>query len=162
MQVQMVMPENKLTALLPGAEFSDAYRLVIDEPDIDAITAARRVMERAPGWIRGLMSMRNRIVALWGLKSAQLALHERQDESARVGAFPVISRASERVVLGFDDKHLDFRIVVDVAKVDASHSRITATTLVRTRNLLGRAYLAIVLPFHRIIVRTMLYQAARA
>jgi hypothetical protein len=160
-QVQMVMPENKLTALLPGAKFSDSYCLVVDEPDIDAITAARRAMGRAPGWIHGLMHLRNRIASLFDLKPARLALLENQDGSERVGAFPVISSAAERVVLGFDDKHLDFRIVVDVAKIDASHSQITATTLVRPHNLLGRTYLGVVLPFHRMIVPAMLAQAVR-
>jgi Protein of unknown function (DUF2867) len=158
-QVQMVMPENKLTALLPGAKFSDAYCLVVDEPDIDAITAARCVMERVPAWIRALMQLRNRFASLLDLKPARLALHEHG--SARAGAFPVISSAPERVVLGFDDKHLDFRIVVDVAKIDVSHSQITTTTLVRPRNPLGRAYLAVVLPFHRMSSPPCLPQAVR-
>jgi hypothetical protein len=161
-RVQKVQTENKLIALLPGAAFSDAYRLLVDEPDIDAITAARRVMEHPPIWIRGLMSLRNGIVSLLGLKLAQLALHEKQDESSLAGAFPVISRAPECVVLGFDDKHLDFRIVVEAVGVDAQRSKITVTTLVRPHNLLGRTYLAGVLPFHRIIVPAMLVQAAQA
>jgi hypothetical protein len=161
-RVQKVQTESKLTALLPGVAFSDAYRLLVDEPDIDAITAARRVMEHPPIWIRGLMSLRNGIVSLLGLKPAQLALHEKQDESSLAGAFPVISRAQERVVLGFDDKHLDFRIVVEAVGVDARRSQITVTTLVRPHNLLGRTYLAGVLPFHRIIVPAMLVQAAQA
>ena len=38
--------------------------------------------------------------------------------------------------------------------------RVTATTLVLTHNLLGRTYLAIILPFHRLIVRAMLRQVA--
>lgn len=108
MHVQMVMPESKLTVLLPGAKFSDAYRLVVDEPDLDAITAARRVLERSPRWIRWLMRLRNQITSLFGLKPAELALHDRREGSANVGAFPIISNAPERVVLGFDDKHLDF------------------------------------------------------
>jgi len=38
--------------------------------------------------------------------------------------------------------------------------RVTATTLVLTHNLLGRSYLAIILPFHRLIVRTLLRRVA--
>jgi hypothetical protein len=38
--------------------------------------------------------------------------------------------------------------------------QVTATTLVKTHNRLGRAYLAIILPFHRLIVRAMLRQIA--
>jgi hypothetical protein len=37
---------------------------------------------------------------------------------------------------------------------------VTATTIVRTHNLLGRAYLATILPFHRLIVQQMLSQVA--
>ncbi len=60
---------------------------------------------------------------------------------------------------GLDDKHLDFRVVIDVAGT-ADQQRVTATTLVLTHNLLGRAYLTIILPFHRLIVRNMLRQVA--
>jgi hypothetical protein len=59
------------------------------------------------------------------------------------------------LVAGFNDHHLDFRVVVDVA----AGEQVTATTLVKTHNFLGRLYLAIVLPFHRLIVRSMLRRA---
>jgi hypothetical protein len=42
----------------------------------------------------------------------------------------------------------------------SSDRRVTATTLVLTHNLLGRVYLAIILPFHRLIVPAMLRQVA--
>jgi hypothetical protein len=50
-------------------------------------------------------------------------------------------------------------VVVDVA-ICRNGQRVTATTLVLTHNLLGRAYLAIILPFHRLIVRSLLRQIA--
>jgi Protein of unknown function (DUF2867) len=68
-------------------------------------------------------------------------------------------RTPERLVAGFDDKHLDFRVVVDVAAADHGR-RVTATTLVLTHNLLGRAYLTVILPFHRLVVRALLRQVA--
>ena len=49
--------------------------------------------------------------------------------------------------------------MVDVA-ASGHGKRVTATTLVLTHNLLGRAYLAIILPFHRLIARTMMRQVA--
>jgi len=63
------------------------------------------------------------------------------------------------LVAGLDDAHLDFRLVVDVAGTGAER-RVTATTLVLTHNLLGRAYLAVILPFHRLIVPSMLRKIA--
>lgn len=150
MQVQTVIPDARSIAFLPSAKFSDSYRVIVDEPDVDAIAATERVMASAPRWIGALLALRNRIVAPLGLKAAQF------------GEFPVISRTPERVVLGFDDKHLDFRILVDAHESGVGRSQITATTLVRTHNLLGRIYLACVSPFHRMIVPAMLARAHNA
>jgi hypothetical protein len=76
-----------------------------------------------------------------------------------VGIFPILSEKPDRLVAGFNDKHLDFRIVVDVATSGARRN-VTATTLVLTHNWLGRTYLAIIMPFHRLIVRALLRQVA--
>jgi hypothetical protein len=57
------------------------------------------------------------------------------------------------------DSHLDFRAVVDVVAASDGR-RVIATILVLTRNWLGRTYLAIILPFHRLVVRSMLAQVA--
>jgi hypothetical protein len=74
----------------------------------------------------------------------------------RIGLFPVISSTPERVVLGFNDSHLDFRLVIDVATLGELRRQVIVTTLVQTHNWLGRTYLAIVMPFHRRIVPAML------
>jgi hypothetical protein len=135
--------------LLPAADFADAFSLVVDDPGLDAVAAARRAMERPPGWIRALMSLRDMLVRPLGLRTR----HDRAvSQSARIGAFPVLSQTPQRVVMGLDDRHLDFRLAVDVAVLDARRREVTATTLVRTHNRLGRVYLALILPFHRRIV----------
>lgn len=107
-----------------------------------------------PDWISGLMAARNVLVTPFGLRTP---VPGRTGAPEAIGAFPIVSEAPERLVAGFDDRHLDFRVVVDVVRTGGG-SRVTATTLVRTHNLLGRAYLAAVLPFHRIIVPAMLRQ----
>jgi hypothetical protein len=160
MGVLKVRPAADAMPLLPGAQFADAYRLVVAEPEIDAITAARRALARAPRWVTALMVLRTVVVAPFGLKGRRRDREGAYDEGGAVGVFPIIGRTPARVVLGFDDKHLDFRIVVDLTVVDARRSQITVTTLVRTHNRFGRAYLAAVLPFHRTIVPTLLAQAA--
>jgi hypothetical protein len=112
------------------------------------------MMERRPGWVSGLLVLRNLAVTPFGLKRGALAGAE------RIGIFPLVSASPERVVMGFDDAHLDFRVVVEVAP-ERDGQKVTATTFVRTRNRLGRLYLAAVKPFHRVIVRAMLAQVAR-
>jgi len=61
------------------------------------------------------------------------------------------------VILGFDDSHLNFRISV---LVDGTHAY--AATWVHRNNALGRAYLAVIMPFHIVIMRTAIGQVASA
>jgi Protein of unknown function (DUF2867) len=147
----------EVRGLLPGADFADAFSLTIDDPSVDAVTAAHRAIERPPGWISSLMRLRDAIVKPLGLRTGDDAALARMD---RIGVFPVLSRTPERVVLGLDDKHLDFRLAVDVATLDARRREIVATTLVQTHNRLGRTYLALILPFHRRIVPALMARNA--
>ena len=71
----------------------------------------------------------------------------------------MVSQTPDRLVAGFNDKHLDFRSWW-TWRPQAQSQSVTATTLVLTHNLLGRAYLAIIMPFHRLIVRALLRQVA--
>jgi hypothetical protein len=156
MKVREVDPNVDAGALLAGAQFIDAYSIAIEDTALDARHAAEKMLARGPRWIAALLTLRNLMVAPFGLKSSAPS---RTGASDIIGIFPVVSQTPDRLVAGFDDKHLDFRVVVDVAT--AGHGQhVTATTLVLTHNLLGRVYLAVILPFHRLIVRAMLRQVA--
>jgi len=159
MSVCKLAPEATTAPLLAGADFADAYRLEVESPPFDAGDAARRIFARTPRWVSALLALRDRLVGLVGLRRTDEA---HPDAGPRIGFFPVVSQTPERVVMGFDDWHLDFRVVVDVRDLGAARRQVTATTLVRTHNLAGRAYLGLIKPFHRAIVRAMLAQAARA
>lgn len=150
--VHEIEPTVDIESTLPGAQFGDAYRVSVGEIVRDARDAAERMLERNPRWIDALLILRNIAVMPFGLETDPATI---ADTTRRIGFFPVVNETPERIVLGFDDKHLDFRVVVDLCGFDGQ-TRVTGTTLVRTHNLLGRTYLAIVLPFHRVIVKSML------
>jgi Protein of unknown function (DUF2867) len=156
MKVQAVNPGPEAAALLAGSQFSDAYGVAVEGGALDARQAAETMLGCQPRWIGALMALRNYLVAPFGLKTPSRI---RQTSAHTVGIFPVLSESPGRLVAGFDDRHLDFRVVVDVATCDDGQ-RVTATTLVLTHNWLGRTYLAIILPFHRLIVRSMLRRVA--
>ncbi len=149
---------EKQSAVLPNANFADCYQLELEGQNLDAESATRRVMGRNPVWIARLMRLRNLIVAPLGLKAAP---DERLGADRSIGTFPQVSKSQNRVVLGLDDRHLDFRVVVDVVNCEGGRQLVSATTYVKTHNALGWFYLAVVKPFHTIIVPTMLDQAAR-
>lgn len=143
---------------LPAADWADCYEIEIRADVLSAIDATRMAIGRFPLWVRLLMQLRNAAVGVVGLKAAT---DQPTDEIEMIGIFPVVSRADDEVVLGFDDRHLDFRIVMHVR--DAGHGRkiVSATTLVRRKILLGRIYIAFVTPFHKLIVKTTLMNLGR-
>jgi Protein of unknown function (DUF2867) len=155
MKVREVPPTADSGSLLAGAQFIDAFSLEVDGRALDARQAAQKMFARSPGWVDALLRMRNMIVAPLGLKTSGAKETVRE----MIGTFPVLSETPDRLVAGFNDRHLDFRVVVDVATFP-DNQLITATTLVLTHNLLGRVYLAIILPFHRLIVPAMMRQVA--
>jgi len=157
MTVHEVSPAVDTNALLAGAQFADAFRIAVDDRTLDARHAAECMIGRMPRWAEALISLRNILVAPFGLKTSGASKSAPRE---MIGIFPIVSQAPDRLVAGFNDKHLDFRVVVDIASSGATSQNVTATTLVLTHNWFGRTYLAIILPFHRLIVRTLLRQVA--
>nr|WP_254787295.1 DUF2867 domain-containing protein [Variovorax sp. OV700] len=77
----------------------------------------------------------------------------------RIGIFRIYETHVDEIVLGEDDRHLDFR--VSVMRSSAGDS-LTAVTVVHCHNLFGRNYIRLIAPFHRLVVRSALERAARA
>jgi len=154
MIIREVQPEVDRDSVLAGAQFADAFRVTVADADLDARSAAERIFSRSPRWVEALLDLRNMMVAPFGLKSSG---EGEPNAGGMIGIFPVIDETPERLVAGFNDHHLDFRIVVDVAPASSGRD-VTATTLVLTHNRLGRAYLAAIMPFHRLIAKTLLRQ----
>ena len=156
MTAREITPAVDADAVLAGAQFADAFQIEIEDRDLDARRAAEKMLARQPSWAEALLSLRNLLVAPLGLKTSGAGLVPPRD---MIGIFPVVSQTRERLIAGFNDHHLDFRVVVDVT-APGGVRQVTLTTLVKTHNWLGRTYLAIILPFHRLIVPALLRQVA--
>ncbi|BBO09351.1 MULTISPECIES: DUF2867 domain-containing protein [Bradyrhizobium] len=150
--VREVTPDVDANTLLAGAQFVDAFRVEIGAATVNAREACTRMVLHGPRWIDVLLRLRNILVTPFGLKTSGEGAPA---PHGLIGLFPVVDETPERLVAGFDDYHLDFRIVVNVAG-DAAGRQVTSTTLVRTHNLLGRTYLTLIMPFHKLVVRSMM------
>lgn len=160
MKATAALPDARLMGLLPAPDFADAYQTVFRAPALDARQASWAIFDSPPGWVNALTGLRNRIATLFGLKAG--LHHSTAAAQQHIGIFPVLAESPQEILLGLDDRHLDFRLVVSVQAGTAGGQRITVTTVVHTHNLLGRVYLAAILPFHRLIARTMLDRAAKS
>ena len=156
MTVEEVTSAINLNTLLPGAQFADAFRIEVTDRALNARQAAERMIGRQPWWADALVTLRNILVTPFGLKTSGAS---KTAPKEMIGIFPIVSQTPDRLIAGFNDKHLDFRVVIDVATSGATQE-VTATTVVLTHNWLGRTYLAVIMPFHRLIVRTLLRQVA--
>jgi Protein of unknown function (DUF2867) len=137
--------------VLPAATFADTY-VVHGTKCVTAIEVAQAAFGKAPGWISRLMQLRKALVAPFGLR------HDPPTPNSRaIGIFPVLLDTKDKVVLGLNDKHLDFRVVVELLNRGTT---VSLTTLVKSHNIFGKIYLAIIMPFHRIIAATIVAQAA--
>ncbi|WP_160316312.1 DUF2867 domain-containing protein [Ahrensia marina] len=106
-------------------------------------------------WTYPALFLRQILVAPFGLKGAR-----NNSEQDRIGIFPVIHEADNVVYAGLDDKHLDFRIVIEI-KPHGQAQEVSLKTIIRRHNALGRNYLQLVLPFHRRIIKSALANLGR-
>jgi len=166
-----VPAESAVATAYPSTQLADAFavRLPADATR-DPETLARFIFEQQPAWVDGLMRVRDTLVGGLGLKTAkQLRADGAKPGATRVGIFRIYETLVHEIVLGEDDKHLDFRASVLVraepghapGEADGAH-QVVVSTVVHCHNLLGRSYLTLIAPFHRQVVQAGLRRAARS
>lgn len=153
-----------LHRFVQAGDFLDCYSVDIARNDLPIGEIAQRIFTGLPGWINALLATRDMAVTLFGLKTtAQLAANNRRDDAVRVGEpinfLCVRSLSENEIILGEDDRHLDFKIAVYRESPEAK--RVSLATWVHTHNLLGRVYLRSILRFHVRIVNARLAALAR-
>jgi hypothetical protein len=141
-------------ASLPGCDFADAFSMTIPGTGADAREVAALCFSRLPDWAGWLLALRNAVMRPFGIKTDEM-----------MQSLPVLREDAGEVVVGLNDDHLDFRTQFRVDRICLSPdgpglSLITLTTIVRTHNRLGRIYLAIIMPVHKLVVRSLLKRVA--
>lgn len=148
-----------------SVHLADAFAIRLPRgASTDAEVLARFIFSHQPAWIGKLMRVRDVIVARLGLKTASdLAIVATDAKAERVGIFKVYSTSETELVIGEDDRHLDFRISLMCSGAPSPETgpQLTVSTVVHCHNLLGRAYLFAIAPFHRIVVKASLRRAAQ-
>lgn len=149
----------------PSVNLADAFAIRLPPAASgDPEVLARFLFSQQPAWVGMLMRVRDAIVALLGLKTGkQLATLATAPKARRVGIFKIYSVSAIEMVLGEDDKHLDFRVSVLCSSAFAPEAgrQLTVSTVVHCHNLLGRVYILIIAPIHRLVVKASLRRAAR-
>ena len=162
---QVALPsQSAVTTAFKSVNLADAFSIRLPSgasknPDV----LARFIFSVQPSWIGAFTSVRDAIVAAFGLKTAKhLATLSSDSAAQRISIFRVFSISETEVVLGENDKHLDFRVSI-LCTPDSPPStgnQLTLSTVVHCHNRLGRTYLSVIAPFHRQVVKASLRRAA--
>lgn len=155
--------DGALRRYFAEGDFLDGQSVPLPHPAPDAAGLTIATFFDMPRWVMALLAFRNALVAPLGLKTGgrgDLRPPTREEivDCTYAGIFAVHSATPDEVVLGSNDRHLDFRVSILRSVPD---DLVAISTWVRPHNGLGRAYLGLVYPFHRIIVARCLANAAR-
>ncbi len=160
--VQEIDIPNKSLVIcsLPQIDFADAFKCQLPEnqlQNIDSVT--RAIFLTMPQWITKLLELRNAIVRPFGLKTSIDAEPSNGQEKLKpgtaVGVFEVLDRRLDEIMVGEDDKHLDYRVSVRL-ECEEGKCWVVISTVVKFNNWLGRAYSVPVKPVHKIIIPAMM------
>ena len=156
-----------LNAYRAPDDFLDCYSISLegkaDLGNADMRVLADHILNADIAWMRNLMALRDRIVRVVGMKTtSDLALEQAATPVAergigdRIGFFRIYSVEPDEIILGENDWHQDFRL-----SILRDTQRIYAATCCKRHNIFGHAYLALILPFHKKIVKSVLDKAVR-
>lgn len=160
-------PQSAVCDVYAKTDLADAYAIRLpDHASGDPELLARFIFSQQASWVATLMRVRDIAVAGFGLKTSdQLKASPATGAAERIYIFRIFTRSPLEVIMGEDDKHLDFRVSVllQVRNEAPEPTRyLIVSTVVTCHNLLGRTYIALIAPFHRLIVQSGLRRAARA
>lgn len=142
----VAVPEGSIvTQLFPAVDYADAYRASLPadpQPDLESIT--RTVLASlAPCWVQ------QRLRDKWEAADQDFAF---QPGTATPNfQWTVYKKATNEIVVGKDQSHLDFRVSVLLSEENGLQW-LTVSTLVRYNNWKGRAYFVPVRIGHQIIL----------
>ncbi|MBB3306972.1 MULTISPECIES: DUF2867 domain-containing protein [unclassified Enterobacter] len=156
--------ESRIAGLFTSPELADAFAITLPSDAPSGVESlARILLETPPLWFRMLLGCRDAFVKPFGIQtSSQLRKKLIDSAAAHIDFFPVISVEPHELVIGENDTHLDFRTSVLVRKCRESNKQeVVVTSVVRCHNTLGKGYILLIAPFHRMVVRSMLKRAAR-
>lgn len=158
---------SALSSQMREIDFFDAYEVPLSQSNLTVEEAYWAIFGSQPAWVRWLMHVRGWVAVRLGLmhpfgvnKTTFAGLPDFQPR-CRVGPFTVQSITDQELIVGDDDKHLNFRISAFKCEREGQVF-LTVSTAVKIHNNLGHAYMFVVKPFHRLIAPYMVCRAVRS
>lgn len=148
-------------------DYTDSFQGHFDDKfqNIGITEVGKSFFSSGPKWVEKLFGFRNKLVRLFGLKTSGKVTDRQKkldnfkgEKGEQIGLFKVFDKTDNEIILGEDDKHLNFRVSLFIKKQNETKTdkKLIISTTVKFNNWFGRLYFLPVRPFHKLIVPTML------
>lgn len=131
------------------ADYCDKYQKHLSPATLSVDRLFDFMFVQFPKPVAWLLKLRAKLVRPLGLKES-VSFHDL-----------VIERNDEEIILGLNDRHLDFYVSVFCSCPDNAAQDVEVSTVVNFNNALGRVYFAFIYIFHKLIVGSLLRRAIR-
>jgi hypothetical protein len=145
-----INPNWLIAGALDRVDFKDAFAVDVD-PSLptDPQWWTDQMLANPPKSVAALMGLRNLAMKPFGLKTGEL------DESGENEVFKPLDRTDSELLVGTDDRHLNFRGNLVTEATDGKLS-VTFGTVVKFNNRFGRLYFLPVRPMHAYVIVPMM------
>ncbi|MFD2786742.1 DUF2867 domain-containing protein [Hymenobacter rubripertinctus] len=161
-----VPPQSALRATAQRAHYRDCYRMDVPTTDVTLDDAVRAFFHGAPAWVRQAMALRDRVMGRLGYHTqgpepAQSLEGVRFEPGTTLGLFHIYERHERELIMGSDDRHLNFRVSI-LLDQEPTRTWLYITTTVELHNTMGRLYFGLIKRPHRLVVRSMMRNIRQA
>ncbi|WP_282088848.1 DUF2867 domain-containing protein [Aquimarina algiphila] len=162
MNTKVILENTPDTSLinrtLNKIDYSDTYATTNHLDSLEKIT--NMIFANFPNWVTIMMKFRNTIVKIFDLKTQKPSDYNTDFKvGGYIGYFKIYEIMSNEIILGANDKHLNFR--VSVFNSQELTYNIKVSTIVQYNKRWGKIYMTIVKPFHQLIVKKMVRNACK-
>ncbi|MDP9959998.1 DUF2867 domain-containing protein [Chryseobacterium lathyri] len=146
-------------------DYTDSFKGELEgKQNISTLELGKAFFTSTPQWGKKMFAFRNSIVKMFGLKTGTGSNKPLSPDDFKlevgdqIGIFKIFDKTDREIILGENDKHLDFRVSLfyDDTQHGTENSFLTISTTVKYHNRMGMLYFIPVRPFHQLIVPVML------
>lgn len=155
--------DSRLRSSLARIDYLDCYTAESKLAERSLVDIYATAFGHLPTLFKHLLVIRSVLVKPFGIAGVSykdlmhaIDTDRPYEVGEKIGRWTIFEKTDNELIVGGNDKHLDFRVSVFRDR----RARVALSTCVMTHNAFGRAYLAIILPFHRFGVMKLLSNAS--
>ena len=144
-----------------GSYFRDAFKVNVSKDNLEAGQVYHAIFGYLPKPVQVALSVRNTLMKPFGFAASNTKMSlplEDIKAGTRAGFLLIDSVSASEVVCSSSETNMDMWLSV----LKISEREFAVSTLVNLKTRTGRAYMACIKPFHKIVARYCIRQALKA